>query len=128
MDQNIQSNFLECAGTRRVGLKCNTACSKKISVSKPIHVNVIKKYMKSQSAWDSNKKSSIHSQCGGCAWRFRQRSRSRQRIQNPGGRWIHRGGGPSSRGVGEAWEGCPPNGESQVSLTLSSCFQNTISE
>ena len=46
-------------------------------------------------------------------------SRSSQRIQNPGGRWIHRGGGPSSRGFGEAWEGRPANRQSQVSGTLS---------
>ena len=66
-------------------------------------------------------KSSI-SQCVGFAWRFREWSRSSQRIQNPGSRWIHCGGGPSSRGFGEAWEGRPANGQSQVSGTLSFFF------
>ena len=69
----------------------------------------------------------FHSQCVGCAWRFRAWSRSSQRIQNPGSRWIHRGGGPSSRGVGEAWKGRSAHGQSQVSGTPSKAFAKTQS-
>ena len=76
-----------------------------------------------KSALQFQQESSFHSECVGCAWRFREWSRSLQRIQNPGGRWIHRGGGPSSGGVGEAWEGRPANGQSQVSGTLSIFFK-----
>ena len=68
------------------------------------------------------------SKCVGFDWRFREWSRSSQRIQNPGSRWIHCGGGPSSRGFGEAWEGRSANGQSQVSGTPSIFFPNTISE
>ena len=84
-------------------------------------------FQNSKSALQFQQDLSFHSQCVGGAWRFREWSRSSQRIQSPCSRWIHRGGGPSSRGVGEAWEGRSAHGQSQVSGTPSKAFAKTQS-